>query len=125
MTATVVTIALVVLIVATLVHVATQKRQARESWGTAEGRVVESIVEARNPPGTDRPSVRFGARVVYDYTVAGKAYRSERVSFDGTLWRETRAAAEADRARYPEGAKVTVFYDPERPERAVLDLPAR
>jgi hypothetical protein len=125
MTATVVSIALVVLIVFVFVFTAAMNKRARSQWATTEGRVVESRVEARNPPNADRPSIRYGARVVYEYAVAGKAYRAERVSFDGTLWRPTREAAEADRARYAEGAKVSVFYDPERPQSAVLELPLR
>ena len=125
MTATFVSIAIVVLIVFVFVYTATMNKRAREEWATAEGRIVESRVEARNAPSADRPSIQYGARVVYEYTVAGKSYRAERVSFDGTLWRATREAAEADRARYAEGAKVGVFYDPGKPQSAVLDLPQR
>ena len=125
MTATFVSIALVVLIVLVFVYTAMMNKRARQEWATADGRIVESRVEARNPPSADRPSIQYGARVVYEYTVAGKAYRSERVSFDGTFWRPTPEAAEADRARYAEGAKVSVFYDPQQPQSAVLDLPLR
>ncbi len=125
MTATFVSIALVVLIVFVFVYTAMMNKRARQEWSTAEGRVVESRVETRNLPGTDRPNIQYGARVVYEYTVAGTTYRAERVSFDGTLWRPTREAAEADRARHAEGAKVSVFYDPGQPQRAVLDLPPR
>ena len=125
MTATFVSIALVVLITFVFVYTATMSKRAREAWATADGRIVESRIETRNLPNTDRPNIQFGARVIYEYTVAGKTYRSERVSFDGTLWRPTREAAEADRARYAEGATVSVFYDPQKPQSAVLDLPPR
>jgi hypothetical protein len=125
MTATFVSIALVVLIVFVFLYTAMLNQRAREAWATTEGRVVESKVEHRSRPGAGRQDLEYGARVVYEYTVAGKTYRSERVSFEGTAWRANRAAAEADQARYAEGAKVSVFYDPQRPDKAVLDLPVR
>lgn len=123
MTATFVSIVAVVLIMFVFVYTALMNKQARETWATTQGVVVESRVEARNEAGADRPNVRYGARIAYEYVVNGKTYRSERVSYEGTLWRPTREAAEADRARFAEGQKVSVFYDPEKPERAVLDVP--
>lgn len=125
MSATIVSIALVVLIVFVFVYTAMMNQRARESWATTEGRVVESTVERRTRPGAGRQELEFAARVVYEYTVAGKTYRSDRVSFEGTAWRANRAAAEADQARFPPGTKVSVFYDPQRPDKAVLDLPVR
>jgi hypothetical protein len=125
MTATFVSIALVVLIVFVFVYTAMQSNRARETWATVDGRIVESRVEVRSRPGAERPDMQYGAVVVYEYTVAGKRYRSGRVSFEGTAWRANRDAAEADRARYAEGAKVSVFYDPHKPGSAVLDLPVR
>lgn len=125
MTATFVSIALVVLIVFVLVYTAMKSNRARETWAIVDGRIVESRVEVRSRPGAERPDLQYGAAVVYEYAVAGKQFRSGRVSFEGTAWRANRDAAEADRARYVEGAKVSVFYDPQKPESAVLDLPAR
>jgi hypothetical protein len=126
MTATFVSIALVVLIMFVLVYTAMKSNRARETWATVDGRVVESRVEVRSRPGAERSDdVQYGAVVVYEYTVAGKQLRSGRVSFEGIAWRADRDAAEADRARYAEGAKISVFYDPGKPENAVLDLPAR
>lgn len=125
MSATIVSIALVVLIVFVLVYTGMMNQRARETWATTEGRIVASRVEVRSRPGAERTDIQYGVHVLYEYTVAGKPYRSERVSFDGTAWRANRGAANADLARYAEGAKVSVFYDPQRPERAVLDLPAR
>ena len=57
MTATFVSIALVVLIVLVFVYTAMMNKRARQEWATADGRVVESRVEARNPPSADRPQL--------------------------------------------------------------------
>ncbi len=125
MSATFVSIALAVLIVFVLVYTALMNQRSRAAWAATEGRVVESRVEVRTRPGAGRQELEFGARVVYEYSVAGKTYRSERIGFEGTAWRANRAAAEADQARFAPGAKVSVLYDPHRPDRAVLDLPPR
>jgi hypothetical protein len=56
--------------------------------------------------------------VHYEYTVGGRTYRCSRVSVaeevDGA---ELRAILK----RYPVGQAVTVYYDPARPERALLE----
>ena len=75
---------------------------------------VGTIVEARFVDGfrNDRFDVAF------TYTVDGDTYRGDRIRLaslsDDTIVR-------AQRARYPEGARVDVYYDPQAPERAVLE----
>lgn len=56
--------------------------------------------------------------MVYDYAVAGKPYTGERISHTlvfGSFYND------ALLARYPAGAEVRVYYNPSRPEQAVLE----
>jgi hypothetical protein len=64
--------------------------------------------------------VRFGAILVYEYSVAGRAYRSERFNVDGPQYFSSQRAAEAMLAKFPARTAVTVFYDPAAPGSAVL-----
>lgn len=83
-------------------------RETREAqdWAVVSGRVRESRI--RGDSGGP-----FGF-VEYEYEVGRKLYRSNRVSFEST--RST-----IDTTRYPESATVQVFYNPEKPNDAVLD----
>lgn len=59
------------------------------------------------------------AKIGYSYHVDGHRYESNQVSYTA---RSTSAAA--NRAvvdRYPKGSRVTVYYDPHAPRRAVIE----
>lgn len=69
--------------------------------------------------------VYYSVSVTYTYDVDGQRYASSRYSFgegEGASRRfRERSDAEAEAAsRFPEGAIVTVHYDPENPAKAVL-----
>ncbi len=89
-------------------------------WARAEGRVVRSLV-ARETEATGEGTVdRFRAEVRYRYEAAGAPRHGSAVHAND---RGSPSAAKAERraARYPEGARVAVFYDPAEPDRAVLE----
>lgn len=92
---------------------------ARSRFVPAEGVVERS--ETKTSPS--RRGDTHDAEIVYRYEVDGHTYRSSRFSFSGD-WKETgdRSMAKEREARYPEGSSVTVFYDPENPKEAVIDL---
>jgi len=105
-----------------------QVRAARE-WPSTPGKVVISNAEARKIRVIDsdredghRFELRNFANVVYQYSVAGKQLRNNRVSIG-----EDRGNFEVAEtiAKYPVGTAVTVYYNPLHPNEAVLerDLP--
>jgi hypothetical protein len=105
-----------------------QVRAARE-WPSTPGKVVISNSEVRDVRVLDdsrednyRIERRNFANVVYQYSVAGKQLRNNRVSIGED--RGNFEVAEAI-AKYPAGMDVTVFYNPLHPNEAVLerDLP--
>lgn len=105
-----------------------QVRAARE-WPSTAGKVVVSKAEVRSVKVIDsdraeghRFEERNFADVAYEYSVAGKQLRCDRVSIG-----EDRGNFEVAEtiAKYPVGAVVTVYYNPRHPDQAVLerDLP--
>jgi hypothetical protein len=97
-----------------------RRARAARAWPATSGRIVTSSVEEKRLPG-DRPNVRFAPRVAYEYEVEGRRYQSERIAFRDVFWSLAPQGPAAQVARYPEGAAVTVYYDPQRPQDAVLE----
>jgi hypothetical protein len=105
-----------------------QVRAARE-WPSAAGKVVVSKAEVRKVKVIDgdreeghRFEERNFADIVYEYSVAGRKLRCNRVSIGEDLGNFQVAETIA---KYPVGAVVTVYYNPRHPDQAVLerDLP--
>jgi hypothetical protein len=99
-------------------------RAARE-WPSTPGKVVVSAAEVRDVKVIDseradgfRMEQRNFANIVYEYSVAGKKLRNNRVSLG-----EDRGNFEVAEtiAKYPSGAVVTVYYNPLHPDQAVLE----
>ena len=87
-----------------------------EHWPQTVGRVLGRRV------GVSWFEIPTGPRgfVLYRYHVDGTAYEAERVSYRPYFYK---VIGSADRMvyRYEPGTTVTVWYDPRRPERAVLE----
>jgi hypothetical protein len=105
-----------------------QVRAARE-WPSTAGKVVVSKAEVRKTKVIDsereeghRFEERNFADIVYEYSVAGRKLRNNRVSIGEDLGNFQVAETIA---KYPVGTVVTVYYNPLHPDQAVLerDLP--
>jgi hypothetical protein len=116
------------LLLAVAVYKSLQVRAARE-WPSAAGKVVVSKAEVRkvkvmdsDRAGGHRFEERNFADIVYEYSVAGRKLRNNRVSIGEDLGNFEIAETIA---KYPVGAAVTVYYNPLHPDQAVLerDLP--
>lgn len=95
------------------------KAKASETWPTTIGKLVSSEVvveECRDGEGSDW----YNPVVAYSYTAAGRTIEGSRIRF-GNVRRGSRKKAEAVLAPYRAGAPVTVRYNPENPEEAVLE----
>src|SRR5439155_8215566 len=116
------------LLLGAAVYKTLQVRAARE-WPSTAGKVVVSKTEVRKVEVIDsdreegrRFEERNFADIVYEYSVAGRKLRNNRVSIG-----EDRGNFEVAEtiAKYPVGTIVTVYYNPLHPKEAVLerDLP--
>ena len=105
-----------------------QVRAAKE-WPSTAGKVVVSKAEVRKVKVIDsdreeghRFEERNFADIIYEYSVAGRKLRNNRVSIGEDLGNFEVAETIA---KYPVAAVVTVYYNPLHPDQAVLerDLP--
>ncbi len=82
------------------------------SWPTVQGRIVQSIDGGASlGSGSDGPNP---GKVTYEYEADGRVLTGRRVSF-AYDWRPIYVER-----IYPAGASVTIYYDPNKPERSVL-----
>jgi hypothetical protein len=99
------------------------RRKAGDShkWPTVMGTIVSSELESDVESHHRRPIETYSAAIRYAYEVGGKAYESDQIQLGGTS--ETSQPKEFERmvARYPEGKRVKVFYDPADPATATLE----
>ena len=105
-----------------------QVRAARK-WPSTAGKVMVSKAKVRKVKVSDsdraggyRFEERNFAEIVYEYSVATRKLRNNRVSIGEDLGNFQVAETVA---KYPVGAAVTVYYNPLHPDQAVLerDLP--
>lgn len=97
---------------------------AAARWPTVSGTVVASEVRSHRElvggrGGSSTVEV-FSPSVEYRYQVGGREYHGGQVAF-GAAVSAGKALAEKTVTRYPQGAAVTVHYDPGNPSTAVLE----
>ena len=100
------------------------RRQAQASlgWPAVEGEILEAYVRREEETDADGEwRVTYFPEVRYAYRVLGQEYVGNQITFGGTLGGSSPARARAVVARYPEGERVTVYYNPDNPQEAVLE----
>jgi len=95
-----------------------RKMNAVQSWSSAMGTVMASYLERRSSSdgSTNYPVVQ------YSYQVGGQTYQGAKIA-PGMEVGGTGAGRVVE--KYPQGAQVMVFYDPNNPSDAVLEKKAR
>ena len=89
---------------------------ASRSWPTAPGVVRASRIRVGESRGSSRPT--RSVHIEYAYAVGGEERVASRAGFGEPL---TDEGMRAMVTRYPEGARVSVAYDPADERRAVLE----
>ena len=92
-----------------------QQAEATKDWPTTQGKIIVSEIRPGKDDGSSRPLVRF------QYGLRGTIYRSEQYRQNTAGEPMKKAAAEELIKKYPVGAPVRVYYDPENPVMAVLE----
>ena len=95
-----------------------RKMAAVSQWPSTMGTVMTSTIEWRS--SSDSGSTAYPV-VQYSYQVNGQAYQSYKLA-PGPVVGGT--GAQKVVARYPAGAQVMVFYNPQNPSDAVLEKKA-
>lgn len=94
-----------------------EEAEAAKNWPTAEGKITFSeLNRTRNNEGADM----YSAMVEYDYVVDGNKYNSSGIkTLDGST--SSKSSVKKQLRKYARGTRVTVYYDPEYPDIAVLE----
>jgi hypothetical protein len=91
------------------------KTKASLSWPKTSGLVLESSIKTDGSQG-----VRVVCpNVVYEYTVAGKTYRSSQLALEESDINDSNDARQRAE-QHPVGQQVDVYYNPKNPKDAVL-----
>jgi hypothetical protein len=83
-------------------------------WPTTSGQVLASTIQYRRSGGS-RSAYPL---VMYAYQVEGRTYQSQRIYFGGVVGGSVMAGLVK---KYPVGAQVPVYYNPQNPADAVLE----
>ena len=96
------------------------KAQQSLSWPSTEGVISHSAVllQTQQTSGSNN-AVTYKADVAYRYKVRGRDYSSARITLADFSSSGGRAQGIVN--RYPDGAPVTVYYNPVDPSDAVLE----
>lgn len=92
-------------------------RQSAMNWRATTGRVLKSRVEVS---GGETTTVH--PMVLYAYEVNGRTYQSSQMRPGDSVMRMSSSQdAYATVDRYPEGAIVQIYYNPDNPQEAALE----
>jgi len=94
-----------------------QNARASGSWPTADGIVTRSQVShSTDAEGGDS----YQPQVTYKYSANNTTYENNTIKFGENSYNSRRKADEIA-GNYPVGKNVTIYYDPEKPDRSVLE----
>ena len=99
-----------------------RKAKLSKKWLTIEGTIISSELDIETSSDADGDqSTTYIAKVTYTYTVDGTEYKSECINFNYGMRTSNRRTQQAVIDLYFPGRHVTVFYNPQDPEQAVLE----
>jgi hypothetical protein len=93
---------------------------ATQSWPSTGGIIIASSVDSYVSSSDSGSTTMYFASIKYAYQVRGIEYKAGRVNLGDYSSSDTQMAEEVI-ARYPSGRNVRVYYDPTKPENAVLE----
>ena len=104
-----------------------KKAQASLSWSSTSGKVTKAEVKqgqgVEDEDGYSR-TIYYPA-VEYEYQPGEQVFTGQKISFGGKRTYVSKAKAAADLSQFPVGGQVPVYYNPAKPEEAVLERKAK
>ena len=107
-----------------LIHNSRSKKKAGESqnWPAAPGTItVSEVRESRTTDEDDNVKIDYYPYVEYTYFAGGQAQTSKLISFGGTRGYSRPQPAQEVLQKYPLHGSVMVYYNPQKPQEAVLE----
>ena len=95
--------------------------KASKSWPSVQGEIVRSDIKKRQEYDSEKKRYyyMYSPDISYAYVVNSNQYHGHRITF-GDMATKSRKRVVRILKDYPVGKKVTVYYDPARPDRSVL-----
>ena len=98
-----------------------KKSEESQSWSATSGRVTQAYIrESQTRDDEGFLTTTYYPEVRYTYEVMGVEYTGHQISFGGGVG-GNRGKADETLTQYPVGKNVTVYYDPNSPEEAVIE----
>ncbi len=98
-----------------------KKVEESQNWSAVQGYITKSYIRRETDTDSDGDrSTSYFPEVLYTYEFHGQEYTGDKISFGGKTGSSHHKKAQNFLAQYPVGQGVTVYYDPNNPEDAVL-----
>jgi hypothetical protein len=98
-------------------------KRAEKTWLTATGVVLNSDIKVHQSRSSRGQTTKYyKLQVSYQYQVKDQTFNGDRLGFGSGNFGKSKANKKF--ALYPQGAQVTVHYDPIDPSKAVLETEA-
>ena len=91
--------------------------QASLTWPVVSGQIIHSSVEE---PDSYRGGRRYAPKISYEYSINGRKYSGENISFGEMIWMRKKTDALQFAANYFVGRNVKVYFNPSRHQMACL-----
>ena len=107
-----------------IIHAQRSKRKAMQShsWPVTKGIITEANIKTKED---EEYGTTYIPIVRYTYDVDGMGYEGKRIAFGSDMAFGIRKKAVEYLAAYPVDAEVSVYYNPEKPNEAVLQQVAQ
>jgi len=98
-----------------------KKAEASQAWPSVPGVILTSEVKRTMSTDDDgNTDYSYHPAVSYSYQVNGQPYESKLMAFGGVVGHSNPTKAQEQLKPFPVGAQVPVFFNPEKPQEAVL-----
>ena len=108
-----------------IISITSRKRaKAAQTWPTIPGVVLSSHVEVNSSTDSDgSSSTTYKPVVAYRYEIMGLEYTGDRIAFGSNTFSHKKSYEII--GHYPVGQPVTVHYNPDKPQDAVIEAEAK
>lgn len=104
------------------------RKKAEESsrWPTVVGSISEAFIqENRNRDSDGYTTTTYIPKINYQYQIGGQIFTGNRFTFGFEKSYGSKKKAQEALTAYPVGGQINVFYNPQKPEEAVLEQKAQ
>lgn len=118
---TVIPFVIIAVVFLALARRGSRQTQAVQDWMETQGRILHADVQARRSRSGTGYSTSYYPLVVYEYEVGGRRYQSQQIRAGHQVGLGFAGMVQNQVAKYPIGATVPVYFNPNDPSQAVLD----